>query len=88
MDYLPHANKCLIKRVYTDSHYDVWIVKMEDMLTETYGIVNSETGVIENLQPNLFNAKALAKQFSLWLREPDEEYDFSKVLRGPDAPIN
>lgn len=90
MTKLEYTEKCLVRQIYTDTHYEVWIVKMEDMLVETYGIINRETGVIENLQPNLFNATALAKQFSKWARgEEEEQVDISMMLRGAsDAPLN
>ena len=65
-----------IRPVFTDSsHYEVWIVHFEDMPTTTYGIINKETQVIENIQPNLSNATTMAKQFSVWLdgSNPNEE---------------
>ena len=87
---LEFTKKCLIDKIHEENHYDVWIVKMPDMEIETYGIVNRVTGVIENLQPNIFNAKALAFQFSKWLDgDKNDLDDVEKILRGvPDAPLN
>ena len=86
---MKYTSECLVSQVFSDSHYDVWVVKMPDMPTETYGIVNKNTGVIENLQPNFFNARALASQFSKWLRE-DGEPDMSDLLRkmSTNVPVN
>jgi hypothetical protein len=64
-----------IRQVHEEQHYTVWIVKFDDMPAMTYGVVNKDTDVIENLQPILYNAKTLAKQFSAWLEgeNPSEE---------------
>ena len=87
---LEHTSKCLVEKIHEESHYDVWVVKMPDMDIETYGVVNKQTGIIENLQPNIFNAKALAFQFSKWLQgESEHNVDIAELLRGAnDAPLN
>jgi hypothetical protein len=87
---LEYTQKVLVSKIHSESFYDVWIVKMPDMDIETYGVVNRETGVIENLQPNIFNAKALAYQFSKWLEGGmEQEIDIAAILKGAsDAPLN
>lgn len=60
-----------VARIHEEKHYEVWVVKFDDMPAMTYGIINKDTGVIENLQPILSNAKTLAKQFSAWLDGDD-----------------
>jgi hypothetical protein len=64
-----------LRNVHSEKYYEVWVVKFDDMPAFTYAIVNKDTGVIENLQPILANAKTLAKQFSSWLdgENPNEE---------------
>lgn len=87
---LEYTSKYLVHKIHEEAYYDVWIVKMPDMDMETYGIINKQTGVIENLQPNIFNAKALAFQFSKWLEgEHEKDVDVAELLRGAhDSPLN
>jgi hypothetical protein len=66
-------------------HYEVWVIQFEDMPAMTYGIVNKNTGVIENIQPVLANAQTLAKQFSKWLDSEDnpDELALRLMTTGP-----
>lgn len=83
------TEKCLIDLIHSESHYEVWIVKVPDMDVETYGVVNKQTRLIESLQPNIFNAKAIAKKFSEWLNEDELGTGVADVLRQvTDSTIN
>lgn len=67
--------------VHENENYIVRVVHMSDMSFETYGIINKETGVIEQLQPNLYNARYIADQFNKWLTiGPDHEDEVDSVL--------
>lgn len=68
--------------IHSERHYEVWSVKFVDMPAMTYGIVNKETRVIENLQPVLPNAKVIAKKFSEWLEGTTPEEDLLKIMVG------
>lgn len=57
------------KTVYDNGTYRVQVVKMPDMHFETYGVINNDTKVIEQLQPILWNAQHIADQLSRWLKE-------------------
>lgn len=60
--------------VYSNKHYNVHVVRMPDMTFDTYGIINSKWQVIEQVQPNLHNAKYIADQFAKWLETgPDSD---------------
>jgi hypothetical protein len=59
--------------VYENSKYTVNIIRVPDMYFDTYGVINKDTKVIEQIHPNLYNARKIADQFDKWL------------LTGPDA---
>jgi hypothetical protein len=68
-------------KVHENEYYSVFVTRMPDMSFDTYGIVNRETGVIEQLQPNLYNARYIANQFNKWLTVgPSDEDEVSDVL--------
>ena len=67
--------------VHTNDNYAVQVVKMPDMAFSTYAVINRETGVIEQLQPNLYNAKYIATQFDKWLTSgPDDDDNIEAIL--------
>ena len=67
--------------VHENGNYFVAVVRMPDMSFDTYGIVNKETGVIEQLQPNLYNARYIADQFDKWLTSgPTDEDEVESIL--------
>lgn len=67
--------------VHDNQTYFVAVVRMPDMSFDTYGIINKETGVIEQLQPNLYNARYIADQFNKWLTTgPTDEDEVDSVL--------
>ena len=67
--------------VHENQSYFVAVVRMPDMTFDTYGIVNKETGVIEQLQPNLYNARYIADQFNKWLTSgPSDEDEVESIL--------
>ena len=67
--------------VHENQNYFVSVVRMPDMSFDTYGIINKETGVIEQLQPNLYNATYIADQFDKWLvTGPTDEDEVESIL--------
>lgn len=67
--------------VHENEHYTVNVVRMPDMSFDTYGIVNKQTEVIEQLQPNLYNARYIADQFNKWLTVgPTDEEEVDNIL--------
>lgn len=67
--------------VHENAQYIVHVARMPDMTFDTYAVVNKRTGVIEQLQPNLYNATLIADQFSKWLTEgPSEEEEVAATL--------
>lgn len=69
------------KVVYENDKYLVQVVKMPDMYFETYGVVNKDTAVIEQIQPILYNAQQIADQLARWLtRGPSEEDIMDSML--------
>lgn len=75
--------KLLGDPLHSNENYMVVVVRMPDMDFDTYGIINKETLVLEQIQPNLYNAKFIADQFNKWLLEGpsgDEETDVSAFL--------
>ena len=68
-------------QVHENEHYAVFVTRMPDMTFDTYGIVNKETGVIEQLQPNLYNARYIADQFNKWLLTgPTDDDEVESIL--------
>lgn len=63
------------KVVYENDKYLVQVVKMPDMYFETYGVVNKDTAVIEQIQPILYNAQQIADQLARWLTKGPSEED-------------
>lgn len=65
--------------------YQVWIIDAEALPHHTYGIVNLDTNVIEDMAPNLFNARNIAKQMDEWMASEVDSPD-----RGEErvAPFN
>ena len=80
------ANDVVFGEVWHENqNYQVQSVRMEDMSFSTYGVVNRVTGVIEQVQPNLYNAKMIADQFNRWLTTgPEDEDDIEKVASTLD----
>ncbi len=71
----------LKQTVHDNKNYFVAVVRMPDMSFDTYGIVNKETGVVEQLQPNLYNAKYIADQFDKWLTiGPTDDDEVESIL--------
>ena len=71
----------LKQTVHENQFYFVAVVRMPDMSFDTYGIINKETGVVEQLQPNLYNAKYIADQFNKWLATgPTDEDEVESIL--------
>ena len=69
------------KLIHENDYYTVHVVQMPDMSFATYGIINKETGVIEQLQPNLYNARYIADQFNKWLTTgPTTEDEVDSIL--------
>ena len=67
--------------VHSNENYDVRVVRLPDMSFNTYGIVNRSTGVIEQVQPNLYNATYIAEQFNKWLvTGPDSSDEVVAIL--------
>lgn len=67
--------------VHENDNYVVHVVRMPDMSFDTYGIINKETGVVEQLQPNLYNARYIAEQFNKWLvTGPTDEDEVDSIL--------
>jgi hypothetical protein len=71
----------LKQTVHDNKNYFVAVVRMPDMSFDTYGIINKETGVVEQLQPNMYNAKYIADQFDKWLTiGPTDEDEVESIL--------
>ena len=71
----------LKQMVHDNQNYFVAVVRMPDMSFDTYGIINKETGVIEQLQPNLYNARYIADQFNKWLTSgPTDDDEVESIL--------
>ena len=75
-------NEATLKQmVHDNQNYFVAVVRMPDMSFDTYGIINKETGVIEQLQPNLYNARYIADQFNKWLTSgPTDDDEVESIL--------
>ncbi len=71
----------LKQTVHDNKNYFVAVVRMPDMSFDTYGIINKETGVVEQLQPNMYNAKYIADQFDKWLTiGPTDDDEVESIL--------
>lgn len=82
-----HNDPVIKQAVHGNETYSVNVVRMPDMTFDTYGIINRETGVIEQIQPNLYNAKYIADQFDKWLRVgPSSEDEVDALLRSMMDP--
>lgn len=75
------------KVVYENGKFIVQVVKMPDMSFATYGVINKETEVIEQIQPILYNAKHIADQLDRWLTHgPTEEDVMDSMLLNMGLP--
>ena len=79
--------------VHETEHYTVCVARLPDMYFDTYAIVNKGTGVIEQIHPNLYNARYIAEQFNRWLIQgpsKEEELDIimQSVLSDPNGRVN
>lgn len=63
--------------LYKAKNYFVQVAKMPDMPTSTYAIINSNTGLMEQLHPTFFGARRLADMFSQ--AEDGEEQAMSEL---------
>ncbi len=73
--------------IYENAKYMVQVVKMPDMYFNTYGVVNKETKVIEQIQPILYNAKQIADQLERWITKgPTEEDVMDSMLLNMGLP--
>lgn len=70
---------------YSTGMYALCTIRIPDFPFKAYGVFNKDTGLCEAVQPILYNAATLVKQFTEWMGEfgkPISKEDKEKTLGG------